>query len=213
MLTLFQSISNGLSWEQALTPLRHMGWAWLMLFITYICFTSLAVLNVVTGVFCQSAIEGSQHDQDMLIQEQLKNKSKYISRIRLLFDSIDEDGSGNITMRELEAHMNDKEMQAYFEALELDTSDAWTLFKLLDSGDAQVIDCEDFVMGCLRLKGGAKAIHMAQLMYENKKMRQKLTLFMKNIESTMQDVVRRVVASIQGQEAIFDLQDECEREI
>jgi len=45
-------------------------------------------------------------------------------------------------------------------------------FQLLDlsDGDSRFIDCEDFLMGCTRLKGSAKALHLAQLAHETKKM-------------------------------------------
>jgi len=191
MLTLFEAIVGGISWDVALVPIFDVGWPWVFLFIIYICFTFLAVLNVVTGVFCQSAIEGSQHDQEMLIQEQMKNKTKYMERVRHLFESIDEDGSGTITIQELEDHMNDEAMQAYFQSLDLDTSDAWTLFKLLDSEGSHRIDCEDFVDGCMRLKGAAKAIDLAHLIHENKNLRRNFMTFVGSIESSMESLLEQ----------------------
>lgn len=189
MLTLFQSVSNGVSWKQAITPLLLVGWPWSALFLFYICFASLAVMNVVTGVFCQSAIEGANRDQELLIHQQVSNRNMFTARLQQLFESIDEDGAGFITVHHLEEYLTDASMQAYFSALELDTSDALSFFKLLDSdGDSQYIDCEDFVMGCTRLKGSAKAIHLAQLIQENKRMRRRLAHFMNTVEHTLHDL-------------------------
>jgi len=193
MYTLFASLTNGLAWLNAVKPLETAGWGWVVVFIGYMCFTFLAVLNVITGVFCHSAIEGAQHDQEMLIQEALKTRNKFTEQVRKLFSSIDTDDSGCITIQELEEHMNDPAMQAYLEALELDASDAWTLFKLLVSGGNHSIDCDDFIMGCMRLKGVAKAIDLAQLMYENKQLRHKLACFMNVMTSRMEDIMNCVV--------------------
>jgi len=44
------------------------------------------------------------------------------------------------------------------------------LFKLLDVSDTGAIQVEDFVMGCLRLRGAAKAIDLATLMSETRRM-------------------------------------------
>merc|ERR1712032_315427 len=87
----------------------------------------------------------------------------YIEKIRELFDSVDTDRSGTITMAELEAMMHSEEMQAYFEALELDASDGWTLFKLMDRDGSNVVDVEEFIMGCMRLRGSARNIDIAKL--------------------------------------------------
>ena len=46
---------QGVSWEEVELPLKIISPLWLFLFLFYISFSYLAVLNVVTGVFCQSA--------------------------------------------------------------------------------------------------------------------------------------------------------------
>merc|ERR1712187_451088 len=66
-------------------------------------------------------------------------------------------------------------MQAFLNAIEIDPSDAWTFFKLLDSDGGGSVDIEEFVEGCCRLRGNAKSIHVAQMMYENKWIMNKLT--------------------------------------
>jgi len=160
-----------------------------MLFFFYITFTFFAVLNVVTGVFCQSAIEGAQHDQDMVVQQQLSNRNMYVRKLKKLFKDIDADESQYITYTEFEHHLKDEKVQAYFASLELDTSDAWELFKLLDQNETHVIDVEEFVLGCLRLKGNAKAIDIAKVTYENRMTRKKLTTIMESIESLLADIL------------------------
>eukprot|EP00913_Durusdinium_trenchii_P014667 g13761.t1 len=64
MLTLFLSITGGLSWEEALKPLRSVGLLAAGSMVLYIVIAVLAVLNVVTGVFCHTAIESAKADKD-----------------------------------------------------------------------------------------------------------------------------------------------------
>ena len=59
-------------------------------------------------------------------------------------------------------------MSAFFATIDIETDDAWLLFSLIDNDKSGCIDLEEFVSGCLTLKGSAKAIQMAQLSYENK---------------------------------------------
>ena len=49
MLSLYMSILGGVSWEEMVVPLGSMSPVWLLLFLFYISFAYLAVLNVITG--------------------------------------------------------------------------------------------------------------------------------------------------------------------
>lgn len=189
MLTLWASVSNGVDWSgRPLSHLQDAGWPWATLYIFYICFCALAVMNVVTAVFCHSAIEGAQHDSEMVMQEQLHNRSKFLASVRDIFETIDEEGSGVITLAHLEERMSDPSLEAKLTALELDPSDSISFFKLLATSDSNYIDWEDFLMGCTRLKGPAKAIHLAQLIHESRKMRHGLARFMRAVvEPTVQE--------------------------
>merc|ERR1712216_234828 len=131
-----------------------------------IAFTIFAVLNVITGVFCQNAIESAQNDKETATMELLAKKDAFIQSIKALFSDIDKDHSGQISLPELEEHLDDAKFVAYFTSLGIDINDSWTLFKLLDTTEKGSLDVETFVSGCLHLKGPAKAIHIASLEYE-----------------------------------------------
>merc|ERR1719310_1814661 len=59
-------------------------------------------------------------------------------------------------------------MKSFFHAIDVDLSDARSVFALLDSDDSGEIDLDEFLNGCLGLHGPAKAIHLATLMYESR---------------------------------------------
>jgi len=196
MLTLFQCVSNGISWEIAAQPLESVGLLWLVLFVMYICFVFFAVLNVVTGVFCQSAMEGAMHDAEIQVQETLKNKQEFIEKAQRLFRNLDCDQSGGVTMKELEEHMDDEVMLAYFDTLGIEMDDAWTLFKLLTSEEGDVVSCDDFVMGCMRLKGQARSMDIARVMYDQKVLREKISKLSRSVQHDL-GALRLGVAAIQ----------------
>ncbi|CAE7711824.1 unnamed protein product, partial [Symbiodinium pilosum] len=158
MLTLFMSLSGGVSWEQALSPLKEISAIWVICYIGYVSFTYFAVLNVVTAVFCQSAIESAQNDQVTLMQNMLMNKEKHVRKIQELFGRLGATDGGVITLQMFEENINSDAVSSYFEALGLDVWDAWAFFKLLDSDGGGSVDVEEFFMGCLRFRGQAKAM-------------------------------------------------------
>merc|ERR1712226_5263 len=80
------------------------------------------------------------------------------------------DNSGYITKEEFMSLIDEPKVQAYFATLDLNAEDAISLFRMLDEGseEDEGIDVEDFVNGCLRLKGPAKSYDCARLMSEVK---------------------------------------------
>merc|ERR1711918_187909 len=52
------------------------------------------------------------------------------------------------------------------EELDLTTHEAEALFDLLDFDKSGTIDADQFIMGCIRIHGGAKAIDLVTLMSE-----------------------------------------------
>eukprot|EP00931_Biecheleriopsis_adriatica_P073439 TRINITY_DN47721_c0_g1_i1.p1 TRINITY_DN47721_c0_g1~~TRINITY_DN47721_c0_g1_i1.p1 ORF type:complete len:601 (+),score=105.69 TRINITY_DN47721_c0_g1_i1:77-1879(+) len=171
MFTLLKTITGGLSWHEAVSPLADVGPLWVITFTVYLVFMYFAVLNVVTGVFCQTAIESAAADKEMATMLQLHNRQVYIESLRKLFSELDHDGSNEITIDELESKLKDDSLSAFFESMNVDTDDAWLLFSLIDKDMSGCIDAEEFITGCLQLKGPAKAIHMAKINVDNKSLR------------------------------------------
>lgn len=168
IFTLFKSIIGGVDWEEVAKPLSDVGWVFVLLFVIYVAFVQLVVMNVVAGLFLQSAIEQAQQDEEHIIQLRLAEKQHFVERLQALFQELDSSQDGSITLNEFEAHLRDEHMQAFLQTFEIENADAWTLFKLLDTDGGGSVDYNEFVEGCIRLKGSAKSIQMAQMMYHHK---------------------------------------------
>merc|ERR1711953_507794 len=188
MLTLLQAISGGVSWNDPCVALEEGGIYMPWFLVIYICFTYFAVLNVVTGVFCSSAIETAQSNPEIIAHSLIDGRYQYIENLRKLFASIDADHSGTINITEFEKLVSDEMTRAYFKALELDTSDAWTLFKLIDAGGGGKIDIDEFIGGCEALRGGAKMLDLASLRSDVRKMAKRQQKFMQHVEGQFERI-------------------------
>lgn len=194
--TLFLSITGGMDWEKNTAALNLISPIWGVIFMAYIAFSHLAFVNVVTGVVCQGAIESAQQDQEIRVQSQLSQKQTYIKQLEDLFRDIDADRSGTVTLQEFEDRLYDDRLQEYFAAMDLTTDEAWNLFKLLDSSESCLIDIEEFVSGCLRLRGTARSVDMHMLMYQTKWTMKKLSALTRSMEDLRQEVQRPRRASV-----------------
>eukprot|EP00929_Paragymnodinium_shiwhaense_P029433 TRINITY_DN16866_c0_g4_i1.p1 TRINITY_DN16866_c0_g4~~TRINITY_DN16866_c0_g4_i1.p1 ORF type:complete len:701 (+),score=195.02 TRINITY_DN16866_c0_g4_i1:120-2222(+) len=185
MYTLFMSISNGVSWIDCADQLEIVDPLWVLLFIFYVASMQFVFLNVVTGVFCESAMEAARQDVELVVQSHLEQRTSYMEKVKSLFGSIDTDGSNEITLSEMRAHLDGEKARALFSSLDLEISDVWELFKLLDNDGTATIELEEFILGCLRLKGTAKALDVAKLSYDNKIFRKRVFKFMASVEKEL----------------------------
>ncbi|CAE7319879.1 unnamed protein product [Symbiodinium sp. CCMP2592] len=198
--TLFMSITGGLSWQVAEDPLCRISMVWKGVYFMYIAFTIFAVLNVMTGVFCQSAIESAQRDHDMVMQNVVQEKEGHMRKCRQLFGMLDLDDTGSITITELEERLEDPQVRLFFEALELSIDDVWTFFMLLDGDSGQEIDMEEFLFGCMRLRGNAKALDLAKLMQSHAWMVKKQVDFMMYCEEQFSMMPRLIKGASKRQQ-------------
>lgn len=174
MLTLFMSITGGLSWVEALEPLRDATPIAAAFMLLYIFITIFAILNVVTGVFCNNAIESAKADKEIAIMKQMSWHQSQLRTLKGVFREIDADTSNMITFLELEEALSQKKLSSFMESMDISTQDIWTLFMVLDADESGEISLEEFVEGCMQLQGPAQSVQLARMRYETKITRQEI---------------------------------------
>eukprot|EP00443_Scrippsiella_acuminata_P025594 CAMPEP_0115196174 /NCGR_PEP_ID=MMETSP0270-20121206/14952_1 /TAXON_ID=71861 /ORGANISM="Scrippsiella trochoidea, Strain CCMP3099" /LENGTH=219 /DNA_ID=CAMNT_0002609503 /DNA_START=231 /DNA_END=888 /DNA_ORIENTATION=- len=166
ILSLYMAMSGGNDWAYYYDVLEPLPSQQKFVFIAYISFANFAVVNIVTGIFVDSAMQSNRNDKEVMVQEEIAEKNKYLSNMRVVFEEIDDDSTGTIDLEEFGRKMNDDRVIAYFQALKLDVEDVYKLFHLLDMDQSGKIDIEEFISGCHRLKGESRALDMAIMHYE-----------------------------------------------
>merc|ERR1712224_121899 len=131
-----------------------------MLFILFISFTVLAMLNVITGVFCEQARENSAKDSENVLMEHIQKKETLTKDIIELFLELDKDDTGTVSYAEFHSFLMDEDTKNHFELPDLQPWDALILFDLLDHDDNGKVDVEEFVNGCFQLRGTARMVDM-----------------------------------------------------
>merc|ERR1719253_2079218 len=136
-----------------------------------------AVMNVITAVFCESAIASANSDEATTIERHLHSKKQYADTVRKLFACIDAHDTNSISYGQFQRYVNTEEAVAFFASLSIDVDDAWDLFRLIDSDKSNQIDVDEFVEGCIRLRGRATSLDLARLRDEMRRAHQKLLMF------------------------------------
>eukprot|EP00435_Cladocopium_sp_Y103_P005325 s1799_g1.t1 len=143
-------------------------------------------------VFCQSAIDSAQSDHTMVMQSILANKEAHVEKIKFLFSEIDAEDRGLITYKMFEEKVGDQAVKAYFESMDLDVWDAWSFFKLLDLDAGGAVEIEEFLMGCLRLRGSARAIDIAKLIHDQAWLLKNQSHFWTFVEVQLQELKQQL---------------------
>lgn len=185
-------MSNGISWHLCLGPLAEINWSLPATFLLYQSITLLGVLNIVTSVFVESAMQSIHRSRELMIQEKMLDKEMFCNHLKQIFRVIDTDNSGTISDSELEKFMADKSLglHMYFEALELNSADVDALFQLLDIDGSGCVDIEEFCDGCMQLKGEAKSYDIKVLMHEILNIQQTLAEFMLVVDERLRGLDR-----------------------
>eukprot|EP00931_Biecheleriopsis_adriatica_P050710 TRINITY_DN29388_c0_g1_i1.p1 TRINITY_DN29388_c0_g1~~TRINITY_DN29388_c0_g1_i1.p1 ORF type:complete len:730 (+),score=113.83 TRINITY_DN29388_c0_g1_i1:47-2191(+) len=159
-LSLYMAMSGGNDWTvyyEALAPLPPY---YQIAFLVFITFAIFALANIVTGLFVENAKQSSKQDREDVIQDELVQKAHYLGNMEQIFEEMDTDGTGTISLPEFRLVLKDERVGAYFNALKLDVSDAEHLFNLLDHDVSGQVSYREFVEGCWKLQGEARSLDL-----------------------------------------------------
>merc|ERR1712187_762346 len=90
----------------------------------------------------------------------------------MLDQLVDENHDGKVSLRELNAHLNDPDLKAFFNARDVDVKDIELFFNMIaslnDKDGVEEVDIKTFVLGCLRLRGAASNADLQVLHFDMK---------------------------------------------
>jgi len=166
IVTLFECITGGRDWGEVYYALMKIGVMYGLCFLIYIYFMVFLVLNVVIGTVVDVTSGVAARDRDRMVEDEMKALKDYAADIKEFFEAADTDKSGQLSWEEFRIHLDDDRVKAYFQTLDLDIRQAHILFKLLDVSDNGEVGIQEFLDGCLRLKGTAKSLDLNLVVYQ-----------------------------------------------
>lgn len=154
-LTNVGCILGGVNWDEVIEQLlESCGFYVGIAMSLYIVFCMIAILNFLTGVFVDRTLSDANAHR----------RFSMAAAVRDLFFA--EGAREHITFEEFQEKLHHKDMQEYFQTLDLDIGESQALFELLDIDGCGGLSSEEMVDGCLRLSGPALAIETALIMKE-----------------------------------------------
>jgi len=169
MLTLFLSISGGVSWESLVRTLTKVHVIYGVLFVMYIASMMLAALNIFAGIFVNDAIEMAQNDRDVQLQtEAIRNKAM-VKDLKDIFQEFDRDHNGTLTRQEFMDAWRNPEVLVRFRHLGVEPVDGHSLFEMLDISGDDELDIDEFVTMCLRAKTLTRPVDLQSFIQQGRR--------------------------------------------
>merc|ERR1712062_38236 len=130
-------------------------------------------MNIVTAIFVNDAIEVAKRDHDFQKQLWREEHDAFIEELQCLFNQFDTDGSGTITNSEFRTALLSEDVRHVLERHHIHISDFETFFDVLDADANQVLEIDEFVMGCARYHGSSAMVEVEIIARETQRMQKR----------------------------------------
>lgn len=155
MYTLIQVLTLD-SWNAIARPLqRYVAGSWAF-FYCYVAVAVIVFMNLVTAVIVENALSHSKQDEETLLAQKDQEQKSLLKTFRCLFEVMDEDDSGTLTLEEFQGAFETKEVATKLKLLGFKEEDCQVIFNLLDEGDG-CLTIDEFFEGLQEMKGPAQA--------------------------------------------------------
>jgi Ca2+-binding EF-hand superfamily protein len=183
--SLIFSLTGGADYGDLMKPFSDIRPFLGALYMFFVLAITFGLLNVLVGVFVQESEQMIHYDRSLVLQNALEQHECNVEVLSQLFSEIDKDSTGKITLEEMLAALKIQHIKAFFLHLDIDMAhNAKVFFSLLDEDKSGSVDRDEFIAGCMRLKGGAKPLSLEHLVMENKKMRESLDRMMEGVATS-----------------------------
>lgn len=166
MITLFMASNAGEDWVVHYRVLEQTGSFNKHAYIVYIAFIQIAVMNIILGIFVDKAMKNLSSESADAVREHMREEKQHENDLKALCNAVDQDKTGHICQAEWD-NVGQKKMNSYLHMMGLKPSDVQEFFTMMSSTNKDgVVNIEDFVRGCMRLKGNASCFDMQKVSFQ-----------------------------------------------
>lgn len=192
MLTLFMSITSGISWWEIVQLLLEIERPWYgLLFVAYISVMFIFVLNIITGVLVNNVVESARDEKEA----EKEQRSIYLTELRQLWKEIDTEDTGTLGREAFQEALNSPNVQEKFERLNVDLTDCAAFFESLDEDGDGNVELEEFVVGLMRAAFKSNMVDAHTLLRENRKAKRQASKLARDTQEHLSQI-RRVLTQI-----------------
>jgi len=192
MLSLYKVLTGGEDWNVYYKLVEAAGMLYAASFVFFVFFAHLAVMNILTGMIVEKSVRAAAPDREQLVLQQRVRSRQDAYEFRNAWKMLDHNRSGTISWRAFKVHMESEAMVAYMASLGLEVHEVELFFHMVAGSSSASVTIDQFVEGCLQMKGNATGIAMQCQLFETNQLRAHLTRFEQANSQTMKFCVSRI---------------------
>jgi len=148
----------------------------ILFFIFFIVVTTFMLLNMIVGVIVENTTQMGKQNEEQKKKQQEANTTKVVANLRKILQEADEDGSGSLSLEEFQDALADPEINQQLRLIDFPVDDPQEIFMLLDTESDGELATEEFLQGCMRMRGPAKSKDLLEVQIQSDLLARKLTL-------------------------------------
>merc|ERR1712176_875739 len=113
MLTLFMSATGGDDWAKFYDVVVKTGGLNTTVFIVFIAFFQIAVLNILTGIFVDNAVKFAKPDNDASALQHRIQEILEVQQLREMCIAMDGEGRGTVAREEFSKQIAGGQLRPY----------------------------------------------------------------------------------------------------
>jgi len=178
ILSLYKASTGGDDWHVFLEQMEMVGPMYAFVFIFFIAFSQIALLNILTAIFVQRAMKLAQPDRETMAIQIRNEEMAAFEEMRRIMHEADVNVNGTISAKEFCEQVQYGKLGAQLAVVGLDVKDAHNFFNLILAmgtmepghqnysrnikGDPEV-PIDSFVEQCMRMRGTASSIDLHKM--------------------------------------------------
>eukprot|EP00812_Abedinium_dasypus_P003147 NODE_1387_length_1157_cov_12.409256.p1 GENE.NODE_1387_length_1157_cov_12.409256~~NODE_1387_length_1157_cov_12.409256.p1 ORF type:complete len:362 (+),score=112.35 NODE_1387_length_1157_cov_12.409256:3-1088(+) len=163
MFVLAMCATGGMDWGDIATPLQEVSRLCSAIFTSYVAVVVLGVLNLVTGIFVESATKNVQKDTSDMMMLEMGRRFKWMEDVASAVEDADMDHKGRVSLCEVKKYIGSATVQACLRGLGLDVNadNVEGLFHAVDFDGDGYLTITEFIDGCAHVAGTARQLELA----------------------------------------------------
>eukprot|EP00928_Gymnodinium_smaydae_P011589 TRINITY_DN14260_c0_g1_i1.p1 TRINITY_DN14260_c0_g1~~TRINITY_DN14260_c0_g1_i1.p1 ORF type:complete len:541 (+),score=136.33 TRINITY_DN14260_c0_g1_i1:80-1702(+) len=164
MYTLYMIISDGVHWGEVMEPVEAISPLMKPAVCLFVAFQLFAMMNVITAYFVDAALQSASADErDEVAKNLLDALAHETHQTQQVEDVV-------ITREGFNHVVNHELMYEFLKILGIEPEEASHLFDLIDTSGSGSMKARDFVSGCAKLVGPARAEMTARISFEQRQL-------------------------------------------
>eukprot|EP00435_Cladocopium_sp_Y103_P027243 s1005_g6.t1 len=176
--------------------------AMLIFFLIFVCISSLGLMSIMIGVVVENTLATANKDQNKLKARRERDRKQVFGQLQEIFEMADVDGSGTLKLEEVESAIQKPEIYNKLKMIDFPVDDPGQIFALLDYDESGELTTEEFITGCIRMKGPAKSKDLLVAQVGVDSMRKQYALFEQDYGKNMEESVE--MEKFQAKVAMLD---------